>query len=236
VKIDSTLRQVFLRTYGYKPEKVLEIPHPCVQLEERTDQKAAEERLGVAGRKAILMFGFIRRGKGFETALRAIEIVRRKKPEILLLVAGRPQGFDSDRYMIELQNLISKLNLTENVRFDTRFIPDDEVPDYFAASTVLLIPYTESVGASGPIHNYAGYGVPILASDVGYHNRDTVGGNLFLFKAGNAEDLAQKLEVILANPELAHKMSRGQVEYARGEGWNVAGERTLSYYKKTLEM
>lgn len=237
VKNDSTLRKAFLRNYSFiDPEKVLEIPHPCVQLEDPTNQEYALRRLGLVGRTAILMFGFIRRGKGFDIALRALDKVRVTNPDVLLLIAGRPQGFDSDTYMQELRNLCRELNLSENVRFDNRFIPDDEVPDYFAASAILLIPYTESVGASGPIHNYAGYGVPILASDVGYHNRDSVGGNLFLFKAGDVDDLAKKLIEVLENPEEAQRMSQDQVAYARRETWELAGRRTLSHYYRTMKM
>ncbi|NHI82937.1 MAG: glycosyltransferase [Candidatus Thorarchaeota archaeon] len=236
VRMNSALRTAFRRNYEFiDPEKILEIPHPCAQLGKPLEQSIAAQKLGLEGKTVVLMFGFIRRGKGFDIALHAISKVRESRPETLLLIAGRPQGFDSEEYMQELRGICQEFNLSDNVRFDARFIPEEEISDYFAASSILLIPYTESVGASGPIHNYAGYGVPILASDVGYHNRDSVGGNLFLFKAGSADDLSRKLTEILDNLEETRLVSRKQVEYTRKETWDLAGERTLSHYRKTLK-
>ncbi len=235
VKLDSKLKEVFLKTYNIPHQKVLEIPHPCTQLDSRPEREDAREGLELQNRDVVLLFGFIRRGKGIDTAVRAIDQVRKKWPKVLLLIAGRPQGFDSENYFKEIKRLTADLQLEDNVRFDSRFIPDDEVPDYFAASSILLVPYTESVGASGPIHNYAGYGVPILASDVGYHNRDSLGGNLFLFKPGSVSDLARKLESILAKPEEVKEIKKRQIEYALREDWKSAGRRTIRWYLKTLD-
>ncbi|MFX1369499.1 MAG: glycosyltransferase [Promethearchaeota archaeon] len=235
VKLDSKLKDVFLRTYNISHQKVLEIPHPCAQLNIGPKKKDAAERLELGDRDVVLLFGFIRRGKGIDTAIRAINQVRRKLPKVLLLIAGRPQGFDSGNYFKEIKKITADLELEDNVRFDSRFIPDYEVPDYFAASSILLVPYTESVGASGPIHNYAGYGVPILASDVGYHNRDSLGGNLFLFKPGSVSDLARKLEKILTKPEETKEVQKRQIEYTQRENWKLAGQRTIRWYLKTLE-
>jgi glycosyltransferase involved in cell wall biosynthesis len=124
--------------------------------------------------------------------------------------------------------------MADQVRFDTRFIPEEEVPIYFSASTLLLIPYTESVGASGPIHNYAGYGVPIVASDVGFHNRESLGGNLFLFKPSDSSSLAQTLINVLNEPNVLDDISRKQIEFARHEDWKLAVKRTIHHYHKTL--
>ncbi len=79
-----------------------------------------------------------------------------------------------------------------HARFDAKFIPEEMVPVYFSAALAILISYTESVGASGPIHSYAGYGVPIVAADVGYHLRESMGGHITaaenLYKAGHLLD------------------------------------------------
>jgi len=166
--------------------------------------------------------------------LNAIAQVREQFPNIVLFIAGRPQGFRGNEYLEELHSLAKGLDVTDKVRFDTRFIPEDEVHIYFSASTLLLIPYTDSVGASGPIHSYAGYGVPILASDVGFHNRESLGGNLFLFKSGESESLARMLIDVLNQPSAMDDISRKQIQYARQEDWSLAARRTIQHYRKTL--
>jgi glycosyltransferase involved in cell wall biosynthesis len=234
VKENSLLRKAFLEEYGFNPEKVLEIPHPCLTLEERTDKQLATNAIGVDDKSVILMFGFIRSGKGFETAMKAIAQMRERFPNIMLLIAGRPQGFRGEEYLEELHSLVEELQLTDFVRFDTRFIPDDEVPSYFYASTLLLIPYTKSVGASGPIHDYAGYGVPIVASDVGFHNKESLGGNILLFESGDSNSLAKTLIDALSQPSPMDDISRRQIQYAKQEDWSLAAIRTIRHYQKTL--
>jgi glycosyltransferase involved in cell wall biosynthesis len=234
-KEDSSLRRAFLKEYGFNPEKVLEIPHPCTTLEERTDKESAAKSIGLDGKMVILMFGFIRSGKGFEIAMQAVAQMKEDFPDIMLLIAGRPQGFRGDEYLEDLHSLAKELDVTDIVRFDTRFIPDEEVPIYFSASIILLIPYTESVGASGPIHNYAGYGVPIVASDIGFHTKESLGGNLFLFKAGDADSLAAKLIDVLNRPGALNDISRKQIQYAKQEDWSLAARRTIHHYGKTLQ-
>lgn len=234
VREDSNLRKQFLKTYGFNPEKVLEIPHPCSQPDPTRTQKASAESIGLPGRRVILVFGFIRPGKGLDIAVRAMAQIKETLPDVVLLIAGRPQSVEGRRQLHELHNLVLQLDLQTVVRFDSRFIPDEEVPGYFDASALLLVPYTESVGASGPIHSYAGYGVPILASNAGYHNRESLGGNLFLFRAGDPEDLSKKLIEVLSSPELTVTASKRQLEYARRETWDLAATRTLRNYEKTL--
>jgi glycosyltransferase involved in cell wall biosynthesis len=231
---DSSLRKAFLREYRFNPNKVLEIPHPCMTLDERSDRQSAARGIGLEGKAIVLMFGFIRSGKGFETALKAVAQMRAQFPDVVLLIAGRPQGFRRGEYLEELKILANDLELKDNVRFDTRFIPEEEISTYFSASTLLLIPYTESVGASGPIYNYAGYGVPIVASDAGFHNKESLGGNLYLFKAGNSDSLSAKLKEVLEHPSALNEISRKQIQYARKENWKMAAKRTLHNYRKTI--
>ncbi|MHA2302851.1 MAG: glycosyltransferase [Candidatus Thorarchaeota archaeon] len=234
VKESSLLRKAFLKEYGFSPDKVLEIPHPCMATEEKPDRQSAASSIGMEGKKVILTFGYIRSGKGIEIALRAIAQLKEKYPDIVLLVAGRPQGFRGDEYLKDLQSLAKDLDITNNVRFDIRFIPREEVPTYFSASTILLSPYTESVGASGPIHNYAGFGVPIVASDVGFHNRESLGGNLFLFKSGDPNSLVRTLTDVLIDPNALDEIIQRQIQYAKQETWSLAAKRTVRHYRKTL--
>ena len=106
----------------------------------------------------------------------------------------------------------------------------------FSAASAILIPYTESVGASGPIHSYAGYGVPIVAADVGYHLRESIGGNVLLFKTSDSKSLAKRLEEILSDDNLATRLGQSQVSYAKKENWRRAANRTVEYYKRALKI
>ena len=235
VREDSALKHEFLNAYTFRSEKVLEIPHPCARIDQSAIKQVELEKLGLEGKRVILVFGFIRPGKGIDTALRAMAHLKSNFTDVLLLVAGTPQTADGQRYLDGLRDLVTRLNLEDTVRFDTRYIPKEEVPGYIAGSTLLLIPYSESVGASGPIHDYAGYGIPIVASDAGLHNKESLGGALVLFRVDDSEHLALKLTEVLSDLELRKNLSQLQRAYAQRETWDLAAKRTLQNYQRTLD-
>ncbi len=234
--IGSALRTHYLINYDVNPDEILEIPHPCQAVRRVPDTDNAKSELDLEGKTVILVFGFIRRGKGIETAIKAMRRVRSETKDALLLIAGRPLDADGRRYLKELRALRTELHLEDCVEFRSEYIEEELVPLYFAAAAVIVLPYGESVGASGPAHNYARYGVPIVASDVGLHMRDTLGGNLVLFRGGDSDDLATTLIGLLRNPELRERIGRRISEYASTETWELAGKRTLRNYAQTLSL
>jgi glycosyltransferase involved in cell wall biosynthesis len=192
--------------------------------------------LGLPDRRIVLIFGFIRRGKGIDVAIKAMKQIRDSLPNTIMLIAGSPQDKDGTIYLQELLKLTTRLSLDDHVRFDTEFIPEGRVPIYFSAASAILVPYTESVGASGPIHNYVGYGIPIVAADVGYHMRESIDGNVLLFKTGDSKSLAKRLVEILRNDNLVTRLGQSQVSYAQRETWRLAANRTVEYYKRVLKI
>jgi len=232
VKIDSLLRSKFLEEYGFNPQKVQEIPHPFSLIEKKINPQLAQKELSAQGKHVVLLFGFIRPGKGIEIAIDAINKVRATIPDVLLLIAGRPLDSRGESYLEQLRQQVAELGLEDNVRFDAKHIPDSSVPLYFSAASILLVPYTESVGASGPIHNYAGYGVPIIAADVGYHMKETLEGMLILFKNGNHTDLAEKVIGLLADEALRKEIGTNQCAHTEQKSWNRAAKLTMQYYKE----
>ncbi|MGM0687643.1 MAG: glycosyltransferase [Promethearchaeati archaeon] len=234
--MNSELKQRFLQHYGIKSDKVLEIPHPCRKNVQIQDRQKAAKKLGLEDKEIVLVFGFIREGKGLELAIRSMELLQELSPDALLLIAGRPKDREGKKYLRELKSLTRKLRLEDYVHFDTRFIPEEEVPLYFSSASVILVPYTESVGASGPIHNYAAYGTPIVAADVGYHMRGALGGSLVLFETGDTRDLAHTVNKVLSNKDFAIQTGNKHRNYAAKETWRRAAFRTLRNYAKSLKL
>jgi glycosyltransferase involved in cell wall biosynthesis len=236
VKLDSQLRRKFLQEYKIRSEKVLEIPHPCGTTAEQLEKSVALESLNLAEKTIILAFGFIRRSKALEIALDAVKLLKSSYPDLMLVIAGRPQTEADEVYLEELRKKAAEIQVRDRVRFDARFIPEEEAAEYFSAASAIVVPYSESVGVSAPIHNYAGFGVPVIASDSGYHIGEALGGNLLLFKAGNHLDLAQKIELVLRETELLVQIRDRQIEFVKGETWDLAGRRTVANYRCTMRL
>ena len=78
-----------------------------------------------------------------------------------LLIAGEVWG-DSKPY----HELISHLGLTASVTLVEKYIPNEEVARYFAASDLVVIPYV-SATQSGIVQLAYGFGKPVVVSRVG---------------------------------------------------------------------
>ncbi len=125
----------------------------------RIPKEQAAENLHIdPERKVILFFGFIRKYKGLDILIEAMEHL---PDEYLLVIAGESYG-SFDEYM----ELIRKKNLFAKVKMFVRYISDSEVTNFFSAADVCVLPY-KSATQSGIVGISYHYGVPLIATDVG---------------------------------------------------------------------
>ena len=81
--------------------------------------------------------------------------------DVELVIAGECYE-DPERYL----QLIVELGIEGRVRFENRYIPNEEVGRYFAAADLVTLPYL-SATQSGVVQVANALGVPVLVSDVG---------------------------------------------------------------------
>ncbi len=146
------------------PSAVVEVaPHPRYDMFKRSacSSKAdAREHLGLPDVQILLFFGNIRKYKGLPILLRALDAARRQRP-IHLVVAGE---FYHGRQ--EVQELIRELNLERSVTIVDRYVPNEEVSKFFAATDAVVLPYL-SASQSGVAQVAYSFGIPVIATEVG---------------------------------------------------------------------
>ncbi len=136
-----------------------EVAHPVYSLFPAGAGKSeARERLGVTTPKCILFFGFIR---GYKGLLNLIRTMPRVPQDVGLLIAGEFYEDDAP-YKEEVQ----RLGLSDRVIWHDRYIPNEEVGDFFTAAEAVVLPY-KSATQSGIIQIAMNYGTPIITTDVG---------------------------------------------------------------------
>lgn len=111
--------------------------------------------------KYILFFGIIRRYKGLDILLEAFSDERFRAKKIKLIIAGEFYE-DETPYL----DLIERYNLSSSVILNTRFIPDNEVVNYFCASDIVVQPYRNAT-QSGVTQIAYHFDKPMLVTDVG---------------------------------------------------------------------
>jgi len=144
-----------------KPEApYLFYPHPLYnQFGQKTDKIATKQTLGIkATQKVLLYFGLIRKYKGLDILIKAFDHLDETYE---LLIVGEPYG-EFKPY----QDLIDKNRNQSRIHTITEYVADDEVPKYFSAADVCVLPY-RSATQSGVIAISYHFDLPVIVTDVG---------------------------------------------------------------------
>ena len=64
------------------------------------------------------------------------------------------------------RDLIKSLNIEDVFKWENKYVPDDEISDYFIAADVLALPY-KSATQSGVVQIAYHYNKPVIVTDVG---------------------------------------------------------------------
>jgi glycosyltransferase involved in cell wall biosynthesis len=122
-------------------------------------RESALEILGLPSQnKYILFFGFIRDYKGLDLLIEALKSL---PDDHHLIVAGEVYG-SFDKY----QSIIDQHGLNSRIHLYNDYIGDSEVPVYFSASDVCVLPY-KGATQSGITAIAQHFELPVIATDVG---------------------------------------------------------------------
>lgn len=155
------------------------------------DRDEIRKKLDITNDRPILtVIGRIDRLKGHRIALDALERVNADGPKANLLLVGAMQD-----PLILRETDLSR----EYVKYVNYYEPIEEI---WAVSDLFLIP-SLSEGTPLVLVEYLALGKPVIASDISGNGeliRD--GWNGYLFKTGDADDLAQRIESVLESGSL----------------------------------
>lgn len=139
----------------------------------------------------ILFFGFIAPYKGLPTLVRAFEQLRPANPTLTLEVAGA----DHPRFSEYGPRLRRTLGAVPGLRW-TGPVSEGGLRELFRRSTLLVLPYRASLGASSVLYR--------AATDAGLR--------VSWVPPGDAESLAETLAGLLAWPELRTEQARQNLQ------------------------
>lgn len=146
-----------------KTDKKICSPHPMYETYGAAVSKAeARKKLNIgANDKVILFFGLIRKYKGLDILLEAMNHPKIKQMGIKLVVAGEFYE-DKQPYL----DIVEKNGLGDQVVFHSQFIPNDDVRYYFCAADLVAQTYRNATNSGVTMVGYY-YEKPMLVTDVG---------------------------------------------------------------------
>lgn len=135
-------------------------PHPLYDhYGDPVDRTEARKKLNIPfNKKVILFFGFIRDYKGLDLL---IESMKDLSDDYSLLIAGEVYG-DFKKY----DDLINKFGVQNKIIKHVEYIPENEIPMYFSASDVCVLPY-KSATQSGIVGISYHFNLPVIVTNTG---------------------------------------------------------------------
>lgn len=151
--------------------EIRSVPHPVPATFSALPAAAeARRKYGIGADELVLLFfGHIRAYKGLPVLLRAMPAILEQRA-VRLLIAGE---FYEPRARYDA--LIAQLDLRERVTIIDRYLPNEEVPDVFAAADVCVLPYV-SATQSGVAKVAYGFAKPVITTNVGGLSEEVIDG------------------------------------------------------------
>jgi glycogen(starch) synthase len=232
--ITSTRLMVREVTAGFEldPDVVRRIPNgidPTWWRTGRDDAPASDPAAGDgngegSSQPLVFTWGRVQYEKGFQVLARAIGELRSRVPGILCVIAGRGS------YLPELQSQIDLEGVSDIVQL-SGFLPDEELRATIHRANCVVIPSLYEPFGLVALEALAA-GAALIVADTG-GLAELVGGtgSALMFEPGNADELAQQIERVLTEPDLARTMRRRGNELLDATySWDAIASRTVDVY------
>ncbi len=151
--------------------------------------------------------------KRTDLAIMAFNELVKKIPNIILLITStQPNSPNKKKY----QNLVKTLHLQENVKF-LGTIPYKELPLYYSSAICYISSCHDKITAGNwPVKESLACETPAIRSPIA--TRDVIDGiSGFLVDPKNIKLVANKIEFLVKNPNLAHNMGKQGRKFIRKE-------------------
>jgi D-inositol-3-phosphate glycosyltransferase len=127
---------------------------------ELQSKKESRMKLSISENNIILFFGIIRAYKGLEVLLDAMPLILNRMP-VLLLIAG--EFYEDEK---KYREKIRQLGMEKHIRMYSDYIPNEDIPVYFSAADVVVLPYISATqSAIVPVAYH--FNKPVIVTDVG---------------------------------------------------------------------
>ena len=224
------IKQDLERTHGVPPELVEIIPYGIDAERLRFDREArarTRAAVGVPDDRLVVLFvgdSFLR--KGLDTAIAGIA-GSRSRPELWII-----GGDDASRY----RDQAAQLGVSDLVRFIGR-CPLDELPAWYSAADVLLLPSRNDAWGLPPVEGMAAGRVPVVSSFSGCAEAIAHGANGYVLSgAGSAAEIAALLDGPLADPASRAVVGSRAVAAAEAFAWEALYPRILRAHHRAYEL
>jgi glycosyltransferase involved in cell wall biosynthesis len=238
VVMSDLSRSLLISVYGVDAEQITLIAHG---VPDRPFGRSAQfkARFGFEGRKVILTFGLLSKGKGIEAMIEALPRIVRANPDVLYCIAGATHpnlvAHEGEAYRESLQALARECGVEENIHWIDAFMDTPELLDLIEAADVFVTPYIGAQQSTSGTLSYAmALGKAIVSTPYAHAAEllaDDDYGRLVPF--GDSDALADAIVRLFGDPAALHDLQRRAYGRGRDMIWPRFAQRTLDLIDET---
>jgi glycosyltransferase involved in cell wall biosynthesis len=187
----------------------------------RRDRAEALARFGLPDRRRAVFFGFLLPYKGLDTLEKASPLLARHDVEVL--VAGGDSGDATSTFSSRHQaggGAVVRLG----------YVEEEAIPDLFALTDVLVLPYRFGLAGSGPLALAATHRTPVVVSDVP-SLAETVGVAGATFPRNDPVALAAAVLRVLDDSDMRARVVERLDALACEHSWDRVAAATVEAYE-----
>ena len=229
--------------YGNK-KKIRVIPHGVESFSIKASKSEARKKLSLSNSSfVVLSFGFLAWYKGTDWLIQAVKHIKdnrklKGKPVQLVLAGGaNPNHLDKDYYNRYIGMIESECKKNDIVL--TGFVSEKDIPLYFKASDLVVLPYRTLMSSSGPLSITFSFNKPFLLSPKlkGILSTGDMKNALKALKLSEEDvvfsdfnqDFKKKLQKIKNSTSLQTKLTKLSYMLQKERSWELVGRR---YYEE----
>ena len=174
------------------------------------DKQECRKLLDIPQDKFVYMFfGQIKKIKGVDLLIKAFNEIQKEYNDTYLVIAGNVWKNSFDGY----QKLIDDFNLQDKIKADIKFIPDENVDDYFSAADVMCLPYTELYQSGVVQLSYAYKKAAIVSNLPAFLTVVEDDKSGFVFESENYMSLVEKMKKAYINKDGLDNMAEAGYKF-----------------------
>ncbi|MEO0091201.1 MAG: glycosyltransferase family 4 protein [candidate division WOR-3 bacterium] len=176
----------------------------------------------------ILFVGRLEPRKGILVAIQAFKRIQANFPHAKLFIVGKGPLEQT------VQDLVAMLKLKDHCQF-FGYVSREELPRYYASADVYLSPALGGEAQGIVLLEAMACAKPVVASNIaGYREVIEHSKNGLLAEPNSADDFAQKVKLILSNPDLKHSLQRNARIRAQEYAWPNIVKKIEAYYQELI--
>ncbi len=224
---EEGLEQLLLEDYAFPKEKMKVIHHGVESTGARVSNAEGKKRIGMEGHKIILFLGYITGYKNLELLIDSSRYLRTEGWTIVIAGGQHPRlkgTPEYEEYIVALKDRAAEIS-KDNIIFKG-FIDPKDLPDYLAASDLLVLPYKICMSASGPLSIAIANNIPVLVSTA---FRGVIDIESITFQ-NDPQALAAKMDDVLSNG-MPSEADLYISEFREARQWRTISMQTYDLYK-----